>query len=70
MCFPGGSVGKNSGSIPGLGRPLGSVGKNSGSIPGLGRPLGEVETHSTTLAWKIPWTEEHGPRGHIESDMT
>ena len=20
----------------------------------------EMATHSTTLAWKIPWTEEHG----------
>jgi len=25
-----------------------------GSIPGLGR------SHSSTLAWKIPWMEEHG----------
>ena len=20
----------------------------------------EMETHSSTLAWKIPWTEDHG----------
>ena len=33
----------------------------SGSIPGLGRSPGEgIETHSSTLAWKIPWTEEPG----------
>ena len=34
-----------------------------GSIPGLGisDPLEkEVATHSSTLAWKIPWTEEPG----------
>ena len=29
--------------------------------------------HSSTLAWKIPWTEElgrHSPWGHEKSDMT
>ena len=26
--------------------------------------------HSSTLAWKIPWTEACSPRGHYESDMT
>ena len=32
-----------------------------GSIPGLGRsPAKEMATHSSTLAWKIPWTEEPG----------
>ena len=43
-----------------------SVGKESacnteypGSIPGSGRSPGEeMETHSSILAWKIPWTEE------------
>ena len=33
----------------------------------------EMATHSSTLAWKIPWTEEPGgysPRGQKESDMT
>ena len=33
----------------------------------------EMTTHSSTLAWKIPWTEEPGrPQscGHKESDMT
>ena len=29
----------------------------------------EMATHSSTLAWKIPWTEECG-RGRKESDMT
>ena len=34
----------------------------SGSIPGSGSFLGEkvMATHSSILAWKIPWTEEHG----------
>ena len=32
-----------------------------GSIPGLGRCPGELKaTHSSILAWKIPWTEEPG----------
>ena len=31
-----------------------------------------MATHSSTLAWKIPWTEELGrnPWGHKESDVT
>ena len=29
-----------------------------GSIPGLGRSPEEMATHSSTLAWKIPWMEE------------
>ena len=44
-----------------------------GSIPGSGRfPLEkETATHSSILAWKIPWTEESG-RVHSrkESDRT
>ena len=32
-----------------------------GSIPELGRSLGEGNaTHSSILAWGIPWTEEPG----------
>ena len=31
-----------------------------GSIPGSGRSPGEGATHSSTFAWKIPWTEEPG----------
>ena len=31
----------------------------------------EMATHSTILAWKIPWTEETGgPWGHKELDTT
>ena len=31
----------------------------------------EMATHSSSLAWKIPWTEEPGgPQGHKESGMT
>ena len=37
-------------------------------------PLEEgTATHSSILAWRIPWTEEPGglsPWGHEESDMT
>ena len=32
-----------------------------------------MATHSSILAWKIPWTEEHGgysPWGRTESDTT
>ena len=48
-----------------MGFPYGSAGKEStcnvgdvGSIPGLGRPPGEGKsvTHSSVLAWRIPWT--------------
>ena len=32
-----------------------------GSIPGFGRSLKEgMTTHSSVLAWRIPWTEEPG----------
>ena len=34
---------------------------DASSIPGTGRSLEkEIATHSSTLAWKIPWTEEPG----------
>ena len=58
--FPGGSDSKASvynagdpGSIPGSGRSTGE---------GNGNPLLEKEMaiHSSTIAWKIPWTEEPG----------
>jgi len=33
--------------------------RDFGSIPGLGRSLEEgVTTHSSILAWRIPWTED------------
>ena len=50
------------------------------SIPGSGRSLGreypwekEMATHSSILAWRIPWTEEPGElqsMGSQESDTT
>ena len=47
--FPGGSDGKESACSAG----------DPGSFPELGRSCGEViATHSSTLAWRIPWTEE------------
>ena len=51
MGFPGGSVVKNPPA-------------NSGDvdlIPGFRRsPEKEMATHSSLLAWEIPWTEEPG----------
>ena len=45
-----------------------------GSILGQEDPLEEgMATHSSILAWRIPWTEEPGsysPWGHKESYMT
>ena len=39
-----------------------------GSIPGSGSSLEkEMATHSSTLAWKIPWTEEPGVHGFAKS---
>ena len=44
------------------------------SISGQGGPLEEsVTTHSSIIAWRIPWTEEPGglqSMGHKKSDMT
>ena len=35
--------------------------RDLGSIPGSGRTLEEgMATHSSILAWRIPWTEEPG----------
>ena len=35
--------------------------RTMGSISGLGRSPGEgMATHSSILAWRIPWTEEPG----------
>ena len=54
MGFPGGSVVKN---------PTAKAG-DVGSVPGTVRSLGnlekEVATHSSILAWEIPWTGEPG----------
>ena len=50
-CFPGGSHNKE--TIRYSGDPV--------SIPELGRSPGEGNaTHSSILAWRIPWTEEPG----------
>ena len=49
--FPGGSDGKASAYNAG----------DPGSIPGSGRFPGEGKaTHSSTLAWEIPWMEKPG----------
>ena len=44
-----------------------------GSIPGFGRSLEEgTATHSSILAWRIPWTEEPGrlqPMGWQKSQI-
>ena len=49
--FPGGSEGKASACDA----------EDPSLIPGLGRSLEkEMATHSSILAWRIPWTEESG----------
>ena len=49
--FPGGSTGKESACSAG----------DLGLIPGLGRSPGEGKgSHSSILAWTIPWTTVHG----------
>ena len=51
MNCPGDSVVKN----------LPTNAGNSGSIPGSGKSPGEGNgTHSSVLAWRIPWREEPG----------
>ena len=52
--FPGGTIVNN---------PPADVGdaRDAGLIPGQGDPLEEgMATHSSVLAWRIPWTEEPG----------
>ena len=64
MGFPGGSDGKESAAMQEI---------QDRSL-GWEEPLEKgVATHSSILAWRIPWTEEPGrlhPRGHKESDTT
>jgi len=64
MGFSGGSDGKESACNAG----------DLDSIPESGSLLEEgMETHSSILAWRIPWTEKPGglnPQGRKESDMT
>ena len=51
LCFPGGSEGKESASSAG----------HPGLTPGSRRSLENgTTTHSSILAWKIPWTKEPG----------
>ena len=58
MGFPGDPVVKN---------PPANAG-DTGSIPGSGRSLEEeMATHSSILAWEIPWTEEPGGLQSLES---
>ena len=61
--FPDGSKVKN---------PAANAG-DAGLVPGSGRYLEKgTATHSTVLAWRIPWTEEPGGLqsiGSQESDM-
>ena len=64
MGFPGGSGVKESACHSG----------DVGSIPGWKDALEkEMATHSSVLAWRIPWTEEPGGLVHgvaKESDTT
>ena len=52
--FLSGSVVKN------LPANAGSPARDVGLIPGLGWSTEEMATHSSILAWEIPWTEEPG----------
>ena len=59
MGFPGGSVVKN----------LSAVQESWVRSLGWEDPLEEgMATHSSTLAWRIPWTEELGQPQSIGSD--
>ena len=63
MGFPGDSNGKESTCNA----------EDLGSIPGLGRSLEKgMATHSSILAWTIPWAEDPGgpPFMGSQSDMT
>ena len=65
--FPGGASGKN---LPANARDI----RDTGSILGQEAPLEkEMATHSSILAWKVPWTKKTGglqSLGCKESDMT
>ena len=52
LSYPGGSAIKN---LPAMQE----MKKDVSSFPGLGRsPEKGMEIHSSTLAWRIPWTED------------
>ena len=58
MGFPGSSAGKESAAVQET--PVGFLGQED--------PLEEeMATHSSILAWKIPWTEEPGRLQSMES---
>ena len=58
--FPGGSVVKN---LPANARDMGSI-----QCLGQEDPLEkEMATHSSILAWEIPWTEESGGLQSMDS---
>ena len=64
MGFPGGSAVKNLPAMQEM--QVGSLGRDNSLEEGMA-------THSSTLAWRIPWTEEPGglrPMGHKGSDTT
>ena len=64
MGFPGDPVGKGS---------IYNVGDWVQSLGGEDSLKEDKATHSSILAWKIPWTEEPGgysPQGSKESDKT
>ena len=59
--FPGGSDSKESACNAG----------DEGLIPGSGRSLEkEMATHSSILAWEIPWTEKPGGLQSMGSQKT
>ena len=66
--FPGGSVGKDSACQ--MQKMQEILVRSLGGEDPLEK---EVATHSSILAWEIPWTEEHGrlpSLGSQESDTT
>ena len=70
FCFIGFS-GRTSGKEPPAN--AGDI-RDVSSIPESGRPMEEeMATHSSILAWRIPWTKEPNKvqsKGHKESDTT
>ena len=45
--------------------------EDPGSIAGLQRSPGkEMATHSSILAWEVPWTEEPGGLHSVESQSS
>ena len=62
--FPGDSVGKESAYKE-------SDSRLTGLIPSQGDPMEEgTATHSSTLAWRILWTKEHGGLQSLGSQTT